>query len=223
MIKMVCNLVRKDFLLIRKYVYIMIAVSFFAPVMMTKSMNQETIPLELYGSILFFLVLFVAVLFLSNSVSIMDETYKKGCAYLCCTPYGRRTIVFSRYVFSYLIFVGYCLIYALASFVFPKELIKESWELLLISLGLVSVFRCVLIPLELKFGYEKAKYVIMVLIVGTPFLMGLVMKEFDLTKLDLSLLFDQKSAVVASGIGLIVVINIVSIIISCIIFDRKEF
>lgn len=219
---MIFQLIRKDLLLIRKYVLFMVIFSAIAPSLLLWNMDVETRFFDFYGIIVFFLVLFVIVLFLSNSVSLIEETYKKGCAYLCTTPYGRDQMVLSKYVFSYLIFAGYCLIYGLTHLVLPKYTISLTFEKIAISFFVISVFRCILIPLEYKFGYEKAKYIITMLIIGMPFVTSMIFGSIDITKRDFSGIMDMNTIWRGVLIVTLLIINAVSMSLSCWIFKKKE-
>ena len=183
---------------------------------------METRFFDFYGIMVFFLVLFVIVLFLSNSVSLIEETYKKGCAYLCTTPYGRSQMVLSKYIFSYLIFAGYCLIYGLTHLVLPKYTISLSFEKIAISFLVISVFRCILIPLEYKFGYEKAKYIITLLIIGMPFITSMLFGSIDITKSDFSQIMDMNIVWRGGLIVVVLIMNVVSMSLSCCIFKKKD-
>lgn len=219
---MIFQLIRKDLLLIRKYVLFMIVFSAIAPSLLLWNMDVETRLFDFYGIMVFFLVLFVIVLFLSNSVSLIEETYKKGCAYLCTTPYGRNQMVLSKYIFSYLIFAGYCLIYGLTHLVLPKYTISLSFEKIAISFLVISVFRCILIPLEYKFGYEKAKYIITLLIIGMPFITSMLFGSIDITKSDFSQIMDMNIVWRGGLIVVVLIMNVVSMSLSCCIFKKKD-
>lgn len=219
---MIFQLIRKDLLLIRKYVLFMIFFSAIAPSLLLWNMHAEAGFFDFYGIMVFFLVLFVIVLFLSNSVSLIEETYKKGCAYLCTTPYGRNQMVLSKYIFSYLIFAGYCLIYGLTHFVLPKYTISLSFEKIAISFFAISVFRCILIPLEYKFGYEKAKYIITMLIIGMPFITSMLFGSIDITKSDFFQIMDMNIVWRGGLIVIVLIMNAVSMSLSCCIFKKKD-
>lgn len=219
---MIFQLIRKDFLLVRKYVFLMMIFSAIAPPLLLWNMDVEDMFLDFYGIMIFFLVLFVIVLFLSNSVSLIEETYNKGCAYLCTTPYGRNQMVLSKYVFSYLIFGCYCLIYELTSLLLPKYTISLTFEKIAISFFIVSIFRCVLIPLEYKFGYEKAKYIITMLIIGMPFITSMFFDSIDITKINFSKIMDMDIIWRGVLIVTLLIVNAVSMALSCHIFKKKD-
>lgn len=219
---MIMNLVRKDFMLVRKYVYIMLAVTIAAPPLLLKQMRPEKSVVDMFGTIVFFLVLFMIILLLSSSVSLVDETYKKGCAYLCTTPYSGSQIVISKYVFTYIVFCVYCIIYKLESLILPDYTVTPGFALITASFAVISIFRCVLIPLEYRFGYEKAKYIIMLLIIGTPFISSMFLDGLDLTKIDFSKIINMNLTLKCVLVAGIIAINGASIAISCKIFNNKD-
>lgn len=219
---MIFNLVKKDFLLVKKYILIMVVVAIVAPALLLIQTDVDGSMYNLLGTLIFFLVLFVIMFFLSGSISLVDETYKKGCTFLCTTPYGRTRIVISKYIFSYIIFIAYCLIYYLEHLIIPKYTIALSFEIIIISLAIISVFRCVLIPLEYKFGYEKAKYIIMVLIIGMPLVSSMIFGKIDFNKIEISKLVNMSILMKMVFISAVLIINISSMLISCNIFKNKD-
>ena len=219
---MILKLVRKDFLLVKKYVYIMILVTLIAPTILYMQMEVQKNEKAFYGTLIFFLIMFVIVLLLSNSVSIVEETYKKGCAYLCTTPYSRNQIVISKYVFSYCIFVAYVVIYIIEHLFLPQFTIMPSKEIILLCFAFVTVFRGVLIPLEFKFGYEKAKYIIFILVMGTPFISSLIIDKLGLSKLDFSFINNISINWMLVIVIATLVFAALSVCISCRIFNKKD-
>jgi len=219
---MIFNLVKKDMLIVRKFVIIMFFVAFFAPSLLLQNMDVENSMNNTYGVLVFFMVLFVIILLLSSSVSLIDETYKKGCAYLCTTPYTRNQIVLSKYIFSYIIFIAYCLIYIIENMVYPQYTIKLNFEIIIISLLAISIFRGVLIPLEYKFGYEKAKYIIILLPILLPYVLSIVFDKVDISRLDITQIYDMNIGLKMIFVFSVFLINAVSMIVSCYIFKNKE-
>lgn len=220
---MIINLIRKDMILIRKYIYIMIACAIIAPSLLYKNAKVSAEMQGYMGITIFFIVLFITVLFLSNSVSMAEEKYKKGCIYLCTTPYTRTQMVISRYLFTYIIFGAYCLLYEATHLLFSEYTIKLTTEVILCSLLCISLFRGILIPLEYRYGYEKAKYIITFLIIGVPFVASYVVSNMGKNLMDLASVSISENMLVMITTVVIVVVNFISIVCSCYIFNNKEF
>lgn len=219
---MIFNLVVKDALIVKKYILLMFFVAIFAPGLLLSRIEGSEVSKSTAGGLIFFLVLFVIIFLLSSSISMVDETYKKGCAYLCTTPYTRRQIVISKYVFTYIVFIAYVGIYFLESMFLKKYTVDLTAKLVIGSLLFISIFRGVLIPLEYKFGYEKAKYIIMISIMAVPFVSSYVIGNFDFSFMDLSWFYKNENLFGILCIGCIVILNFVSIILSCKIFENKD-
>ena len=219
---MIYNLVRKDVLLIKKHIIFVAIFVLFAPAILYKNIEGGEQYKDIYTSIVFFVTGFVVVFMLSNSVSMVEEKYSKGCAYLCTTPYGRHQIVISKYIFSNLIFLCYCILYKIAGFAFGDYMVDLSWELIVISYSAVILFRCVFIPLEFEFGYEKTKYLITFFMVVIPFAVPMIFGELDLTKVYNLKILDNKELLFGVVLIVAIAVNIVSALISIKIFNKKE-
>ena len=211
---MLFHLIKKDFLIVKKYVLLMLLVSIFIPLFVL-----WRVP-ELGGETGFVLSAIFAVFMLLQYVSMKEYQYPKVSALLCSTPYPRKTLVLSKYGFCILVYIFCCIIYWIESFLFPG-LGKLNINLISTMLLLVSIFIGIYLPVQFKLGYEKTKFVFVIIIMASPFLLP------QLTKINggisLSIIQSVSPMLLSSLIALIsILITLVSAFISIKIFDNVD-
>lgn len=162
--KMIVSLIKKDCYLINWYLLFSIAVMIALPFFISSEIPQ------LSGFATFVMTLVFALYMPLASLSMADMKYPKAAASVCATPYSRKLIVLSRYLFFILWFVVALFCYSLLSIIVPQITILTLKEILY-SLVLVSVALGVYLSLDYKLGYEKMKYLIMAFVLGTPALL----------------------------------------------------
>ena len=79
---MLIHLVRKDFLIVKKYVLLMLAVCVFIPPFMMWRIDDATY----VGSMSFILAAIFSVFMLLQYVSLKENQYAKASTLLCATP-----------------------------------------------------------------------------------------------------------------------------------------
>ena len=110
---MLFALLKKDFLIVKKYVLIM----FVAAVLIPPIMRWRT-P-EFTGAFGFILSVIFSVFMLLQYVSIKGYQFPKVATLLCATPFPRKMMVISKYLFCMTIYVICCIIYGIETFVIP--------------------------------------------------------------------------------------------------------
>ena len=174
---MLFHLVKKDFLIVKKYVLLMLVVSILIPPFMLWRVPQNA------GIMSFVLSIIFSVFMLQQYVSLKENQYPKASMLLCATPYPRHFIVLSKYCFVLIIYVTCCLIFWIET-LFISELNGFSIEVALIMLLVVSIFEGIYLPVQYKIGYDKTKFVFAVVIMVSPFLLPLLLKISDGMKYD---------------------------------------
>ena len=202
---MLLHLIKKDALIIKKYVLIMTAAAVILPPFMLWRAPQYT------GVLGFMLSVIFCVFMLLQYVSLKEYQFSKAATLLCATPYSRRMIVLSKYIFCMATYVVCCLIYGIETLVIPG-LGSCDIKLFVLMLFITSVFIGVYLPVQYKLGYEKTKFAFVAVIIAFPFILPYLMKTENVNLDFLSLL----SPVLAYG-GIILLslgILIVSIFLS---------
>lgn len=166
---MLFHLIKKDFLIVKKYVLIMLVAAVLIPPVMLWRSPQYT------GVLGFMLSVIFCVFMLLQYVSLKEYQFPKAATLLCATPYSRKMIVLSKYIFCMAIYVVCCLIYGIETLVLPR-LGSCDIKIFVFMLFITSVFIGVYLPVQYKLGYEKTKLAFVVVIMASPIILPLLMK-----------------------------------------------
>ena len=167
---MLLQLVKKDFLIVKKYVLLMAAVCILFPIFLLWRMP------EFAGILGFVLVTVFSILMLLQYVSLKETQYPKASTLLCALPFSRKNIVLSRYIFCIAIYFACCLIFGIEALLFPT-LQSVSYRVPIVLFLLVSLCLSIYLPIQYKVGYEKTKLFFTVLIMATPVGFAQLMKN----------------------------------------------
>ena len=216
---MVANLVRKDFLLVKKMAAAFLAVSILVPIILMVNAAQMA-GIEIISCL--YMVILTEILFM-QSVATEEEKSPKAVALLCAAPYSRKSYIIARYL-CYLILYGACLaIYSMIAVIYPRFdylNITEALTVFLISTVLYGIYT----PIVIRYGATKGQLVlsaaILLISMGPAFLVRLFHPDLHhvIELLEGSSIFMIAIIVGISG----VVIFTLSMILSIRIFSRKE-
>lgn len=156
---------------------------------------------------------------------ITTIAYDENCKwdrYALSMPISRKTIVLSKYVFGILLELGSMVIVALLSagiVTYTKEMdIKDALNVMLVVNGIGVLFLSVILPLLLKFGVQKARLIMFILIVIPTVI------AYFYEKLNFSVPSPETLKILAylSPVFLLIIV-LLSIVISIRIYEKKEF
>lgn len=211
---MLVSLVKKDILIVKKYIFMMMIMTIAIPIFIMWRMP------EFSGFSAFLISTIFAEFMLYQYVSMKELKYPKADALLCAAPYPRRTIVAARYTFVLLIFAYSALSYGILSLIFPQIKFLSLSNVLTVLLILTTLFG-VYAPVQYKLGFEKTKYFFTIVIVATPFLLPALMKQ-GVTQ-NLNWLSSMSLLVrILIMIAIIILVLSVSLITSVKIYEKKE-
>lgn len=145
---MLFALLKKDFLIVKKYVLIMLAVIALIPPVMRWRTPEFT------GVFGFILSVIFGVFMLLQYVSLKEYQFPKATTLLCATPFSRKAIVSSKYIFCMAIYAICCIVFELETLFMPG-LGTSDIKLFAFMFLIVSVFIGIYLPIQYKFGYEK--------------------------------------------------------------------
>ena len=166
---MLFHLIKKDFLIVKKYVLIMLVSAVLIPPFMIWRTPEYT------GILGFMLSVIFCVFMLVQYVTLKEYQFPKAATLLCATPFSRKMIVLSKYIFCIAIYVACCIIYAIETLVVPGLGTIDA-TLFLLMLLVTSVFIGIYLPVQYKLGYAKTKFVFAVVIMASPFILPQLMK-----------------------------------------------
>lgn len=166
---MIFNLIKKDILIVKKYVLIMFAAAVLIPPFMLWRAPEYT------GILGFMLSVIFCVLMLLQYVSLKEYQFPKAATLLCATPFSRKMMVLSKYIFCIAVYIACCVIYAIETLLIPA-LGTVNVTMFFLMLFVTSLFIGVYLPLQYKIGYEKTKFAFVVVIMASPFILPQLMK-----------------------------------------------
>ncbi len=176
---MIFNLVKKDFILAKKYLIFMLLFAAGAPLYL------ETQTHSVSGGLLgFFITLLFVQYMMFNTVSMAEDKFR-GSALLSATPYTRSTLVKARYLYILVVFVGCYMIYTITASLFQTILPMLSISAIGISFLILALYFGIIMPLQYRFGYEKVRYISFFAIFITPFIFPSIIKWFQSNHMNL--------------------------------------
>ena len=211
------SLVRKNFL-IAKFQTIFMAI-FSVTVFPILYSRMSDSPVSEY--ILYFLLLVVSVVLINNGISIIETSNEKAVSYLVITPYGRVKYIVSKYIFDISIMIGLTFILIIEKMILSIGR-KLDIRIILTLFIIVVIYRCFIIPIEVKYGYEKSKFIGMISVMLFPFALPYIFSNIDMTKLNLTFLEMSNSLLFVLGVMILVVIMVASCYVSVKLFKDKE-
>jgi ABC-2 type transport system permease protein len=159
---MVFHLIKKDILIAKKLVLVAMLAIIATPVFFT------FVAAGSYGFFPFLYTVFMSNIILMQNISALEAKNPKAPALLCAAPYTRKTLIIAKYVLFLLLFV-YCYlantIFAMAAD--PSSMLDLSSVLFVLSCGVL--FFGIYMPIEVKYGFVKAKFVFQIIILILAF------------------------------------------------------
>ena len=173
---MLFHLVKKEFLIVKKYVLIMLIAAILIPPVMRWRTPEFT------GTFGFILSVIFSIFMLLQYVSLKEYQFPKAATLLCATPFSRSMMVLSKYIFCIVIYVACCIIFGIETLLIPG-LGTSGTELFILMFFVTSVFIGIYLPIQYKLGYEKTKFAFAVIIIASPFILPMLMR-MDTVNLD---------------------------------------
>lgn len=178
-----------------------------------------------------FVIAYANVVFAMFVITTINYDYfENGCAFLMTLPISRKLYVNEKYVLGLL--AAGCGFLVDIVFMLLAHFMKEGYVFgmnnlifaLAYALGSL-VFIAIMLPIELKYGPEKARIamiVVMVVIFAGIFLLSGI-TSFDLTSVITRLISLDKRDFLGVSVATVIIALIVSYPISCRIMEKKEF
>lgn len=166
---MLFHLLKKDILIVKKYVLIMLAAAVLIPPFMLWRVPEYAGVLGFMFSVIF------CVFMLLQYVSLKEYQFPKAATLLCAAPFLRKMLVLSKYIFCVAIYAACCIIYAIETFVIPG-LGRIDATLFLLMFLMTSVFIGIYLPVQYKIGYEKTRFAVLIVIMASPYVLPLLIK-----------------------------------------------
>ncbi|MBW4829490.1 MAG: ABC-2 transporter permease [Clostridiaceae bacterium] len=171
--KTIYNLVKKDYILIKKSLLIMLLFVTFAPIFISmrapEFQNNGTL---LYG------MLALMITFMTYHMISMEEMKQKGFVYLQITPMSNKKIAISKYIVVTLAYLATTIIYCILALLPFTKVGGVGIKGIMLSFAIIELFFGIYIPLTFKLGYVKLQMVSSGIIFLSPFIISLISKYF---------------------------------------------
>ena len=170
---MLFALLKKDFLIVKKYVLIMLVVIVLIPPVMRWRTPEFTGVFGFILSVIFGVFMLLQYVSLKKSIN-----FKKATTLLCHTIFTESDS-FIKIHFCMAIYAICCIVFELETLFMPG-LGTSDIKLFAFMFLIVSVFIGIYLPIQYKFGYEKTKFAFGVIIMASPFILPLLMRAGNL-------------------------------------------
>ena len=222
--KNILILTKKNIILAKKYLVIMILVPCVLPYMYVNIIENKV---DFVYWLISFINLFIVMIVMTNIVEVADENNKRAMHLLCVAPYNRSELVLSKYMFNWMIFLVFWSLVILESVVLQNNFLHLTVLGIGFTFLLYSTYRGVMIPLQIKLGYSQIKNIFTIIslffIIGIPMMSKLIDIESVAKLLKYTHIFQMEYWIQCALVwGIAVGINIVSCVISARIFRVKD-
>lgn len=111
-----------------------------------------------------------------EQIYLKDAEYPRALSLFCVSPYRRRDMVLCRYLLFCLVFVASAVIYTIAILPLPSSFLPSPPEYAA-AFFLTALLFCILTPLQYKFGFENSKFIVVIIIMTSCFLLPVLQKK----------------------------------------------
>lgn len=207
---MMIGLVIKDILNLRKSLRTSLLILIFFSVMAYQSQD----PTYLVG-------IFILIMSMQSISSMSYDELAKWDIYALTMPISRTKLVISKYVLSMLLAITACIISGSIAYFAILPISKMSTVEFLISSYLIFavsiLFLSILLPLIYKYGVEKSRLLLFV-VISIPMLIGILFKQLGINLPDENQLINLLKV----SPFIIIVALIISGFISCRVYKNKD-
>lgn len=211
---MLLPLIKKDFMIVKGYSLGVVVTAAGLPLLLAWRQPQMGGTLSLLMAVLISSVAF------NLAISEKENQYPKAAALLSSTPYTKGKVLVSKYALYFIIYLVCCIAYWV-EMQFVTQLRPDSFAQAAAFVFLIQAFGMgVFLPIQYKFGYEKTKF-LCVLLFFSPVIIDLTKRIPFPSKLA-SLM--QPNSVMAASVLCIcgILIWLISFAISNNIFAKKD-
>jgi len=213
------GLLMKDFAFVKLQAKSMIFIFLLVVFMLLQSLDFE------------FVIVYANIIFTMFVVTTINYDYfENGCAFLMTLPISRKMYVSEKYVLAFL--AASCGFVVDIVFMLVAHFLKEGYvfgmDNLIFALAYALgsfVFIALMLPIELKYGPEKARIamIVVVAIICAGAFVFTGIGPFDLAGVTTQLLSLEKIVLLGiAGVAVAIALGI-SYLISCRIMERKAF
>lgn len=217
-------LTRKNIILMKKYIIPLMIYALVLPYVFISIVESKATLIYWLASFIDFLVMLIVI---TNTIEMAEDKNNKVLYLLCASPYTRGEIVLSKYVFDYIIFIIYWMLIGIESLILRSNFLHIGYVGVCAIFIIVSLYRGVMIPFEIKWGYSKTKniftFVTFGFIFGIPLLTKVLDTDIALKFLEKCIFFKMNYLIQCIVMTIFAVLcNVISYAISINIFKNKD-
>ena len=161
-------LIKKDVMLLKKYVPFIIVILFALPVALAAKSSEVN---AAQTTLAFAFEVIYSEFLICRYLAMKEYQYPKAASFLCTLPYTRNMQVASKYLIYLIVFVFCCVAYWVDT-LFVPNLAKLNSGLIIPVLFAASVLYSIYMPVQYQFGYDKSKLIFMFLLIAFPLLIA---------------------------------------------------
>lgn len=165
---MLFALLKKDFLIIKKYLLFMIIIVIALPIVLATQSSEAS---AFTSTMAFTFEVIYAEFLISRYLAMKEYQYPKAASFLSTLPYTRGMQIVSKYLLYLIIFAFCCIAYWIDT-LFVSNLAGINLNLIIPILFMTSILYSIYMPVQYVFGYEKSKLVFMFLLIAFPLLIS---------------------------------------------------
>ena len=162
------GLIKKDVMLLKKYVPFIIVILFALPVALAAKSSEVN---AAQTTLAFAFEVIYSEFLICRYLAMKEYQYPKAASFLCTLPYTRNMQVASKYLIYLIVFVFCCVAYWVDT-LFVPNLAKLNSGLIIPVLFAASVLYSIYMPVQYQFGYDKSKLIFMFLMIVFPLLVA---------------------------------------------------
>ena len=161
-------LIKKDFMLLKKYALFIIVILFALPVALSAKSSEANLARP---TLAFAFEVIYSEFLICRYLAMKEYQYPSAASFLCTLPYTRNMQIASKYLIYFIVFVFCCGAYWIDT-LFVPNLVKLNSELIIPVLFAASVVYSIYMPVQYQFGYDKSKFIFMFLLIVFPLLIA---------------------------------------------------
>lgn len=216
---MILQLVKKDFLIAKKMIFITMAVISAVPLFFLWGASE----LAPWNGFPFLYMVIFSELIIIQTLSQLEGKNPKAEALLCAAPYSRSTFAAAKYTLFLLIFACCYFIYTIEIVLFNPAGLLNFLDVLVVLFLAVLIF-CIYLPLEFKYGFIKIRFFYMMIVIMLTIGPSMFATLFSNFNVDLAAFASIPSFVLCLALAAAsIVIFGISLAISIRIYEKKEW
>lgn len=211
---MLISLIKKDLMIVKSYSLGVVAIAVGLPLLLAWRQPQ------MGGMVSLLMAVLISSVTFNLAISEKENQYPKATALISSTPYTKGSVIASKYALYFIIYLVCCIAYWFEMQLVPEIKLVNFTQIAMLVFVVQAFGMGIFLPVQYKFGYEKTKFVC-VLLFFSPIIIDITKRISFPSKL---VSFTQLNSAILPAIfcGCGILIWLVSFAISNKIFSKKD-